>query len=122
MQSRRKTFRCRVGSSSFSLLCLLILSVAACTFPADTVTSPLLIGGSRIDVNVDEGQLHTPKEDVMKWVQWAAESVATYYGHFPLPHVSIGISPFGGTGVRGGRTFVDHGGRILIHMGRKSTF
>jgi hypothetical protein len=122
MQSRRKTFRCGVGSTSFPLSCLLILSVAACTFPADTVTSTLLIGSSRIDVTVDKGQLHTPKEVVMKWVQWAGEAVAIYYGHFPLPHVSIGISPSGGTGVRGGRTFGDHGGRILIHVGRNSTF
>ena len=55
---------------------LLALFVAACAYPADTVTTTILIGSSRIDVSTEEGQLHAPKEDVMKWVQWSAEAVA----------------------------------------------
>jgi hypothetical protein len=105
-----------------SLLCLFVLIVAACAFPADTMTSTLLVGNSRIDVTVADGELHAPKEDVMKWVQWAAESVVGYYGRFPVPRVALRIIPTSGSGVRGGRTWGDHGSRIAIHVGSDTTW
>jgi hypothetical protein len=103
-------------------LYLLVLFIAACAYPADTMTSTILIGNSRIDVTTDEGQLQAPKEDVMKWVQWSTESVAGYYGRFPVPHVALRLIPTHGTGVRGGRTFGDHGGHISIHVGSDTTW
>jgi hypothetical protein len=105
-----------------SLLCLFVLFVAACAFPDDTMTSTLLVGNSRIDVTVADGELHASKEDVIKWVQWAAESVAGYYGRFPVPHVALRIIPTSGSGVRGGRTWGDHGSHISIHVGSDTTW
>jgi len=103
-------------------LFLLALFVAACAYPADTVTSTILIGNSRIDVATEEGTLHAPKEDVMKWVQWSAEAVAGYYGRFPVPHTNLRIIPTSGAGVRGGRTWGDRGSHIAIHVGADTTW
>jgi len=103
-------------------LFLLALFVAACAYPADTVTSTILIGNSRIDVATEEGTLHAPKEDLMKWIQWSAEAVAGYYGRFPVPHTNLRIIPTSGAGVRGGRTWGDRGSHIAIHVGADTTW
>jgi hypothetical protein len=122
MYEQPRIFRFRSILRSPAWLGLLVLFVAACAYPADTVITTVLIGNSRIDVSTLEGALHASHEDVMKWVQWSAESVAGYYGRFPLPHVALRLIPTDGTGVRGGRTFGDHGGHISIHVGRDTTW
>src|ERR1700723_4185569 len=90
-------------------LCLVVLCIASAAFfqadRAEQMTSTIVIGNSRIDVVVEKGELQVSKEDLLKWVQWAAESVSTYYGRFPVPHVLLRIIPTDGKGVRNGRTF-----------------
>jgi hypothetical protein len=86
----------------------------------DGMTSSLLIGNARIDIMVEGGTLRVPAEDVLGWVKSAAESVAAYYGRFPLPRVSIRITPFEGRGVRNAMTFGDRGGRITIRVGNNT--
>jgi hypothetical protein len=112
----------RGGSRALALLCSCVLFAGACAYPADTMTSTVLIGNSRIDVAIEEGQLHASKEEVIRWVQWAAESVAGYYGRFPVPHLALRVTPTGGSGIRGGRTFGDQGGHISIHVGGDTTW
>ena len=106
-----------------TLLCLLaffLASAGAC--PDDDMTSTILIGNSRIDVVIEKGQLQVSKEELLKWVQWAAESVSAYYGRFPLPHLLLRIIPTDGRGVRGGKTFGEKGGFISIHVGGDTIF
>src|SRR6202451_4717740 len=122
MYEKQRSFRFRSILRSPGWLGPLALFVAACAYPADTLTSTVLIGNSRIDVSPAERQLHAPKEDVMKWVQWSAEAVAGYYGRFPVPHTSLRIIPTSGAGVRGGRTWGDHGSHISIHVGADTTW
>jgi hypothetical protein len=87
------------------------------------MTSTIIIGNSRIDVAVEKGDLQASKEDLMKWVHWAAESVSGYYGRFPVPHALIRIIPTEGRDVRGGRTFGrEDGGFITIHVGSQTDF
>jgi hypothetical protein len=96
---------------------------AATAFPADEMTSTIVIGNSRIDVNIESGSMQASKEDLMKWVRWAAESVSAYYGRFPVPQLLLRIVPADGKGVRGGRTFGrDNGGFITIHVGKGAQF
>jgi hypothetical protein len=106
-----------------TLLCLFVLFLASAgAFPADDMTSTILIGNSRIDVVIEKGSLQVSKEELLKWVQWAAESVSAYYGHFPLPHLLLRIIPTDGRGVRGGKTFGEKGGFISIHVGSDTIF
>jgi hypothetical protein len=122
MYEPKRSLRCRSILRSPLWLGLLVFFVAACAYPADTVTSTILIGNSRIDVATAEGTLDAPKEDVMKWVQWSAEAVAGYYGRFPVPHTNLRIIPTSGAGVRGGRTWGDRGSHIAIHVGADTTW
>ena len=55
--------------------------------------------------------------DLTRWVHDAADSVTTYYGHFPVSRLTIKIGSFEGTGVRSGRTFARDGGLIMIRVG-----
>jgi hypothetical protein len=106
-----------------ALLAVSIIWLAATVFPADEMTSTILIGNSRIDVNVEPGSMQASKEDLMKWVRWAAESVTAYYGRFPVPQLLLRIVPSDGKGVRSGRTFGrENGGFITIHVGKDAQF
>ncbi len=108
----------RIG---FGVLLLLFPFLAA---TANDMTSTLMIGASRIDVTIQSSETPNPplsQPDVMKWVQSAAESVATYYGRFPVPHLTLRVVSFEGSGVRHGMTWGREGGLIVIHAGNKTT-
>src|ERR1700738_4380165 len=98
---------------------LLALLATSCSLGARApqMTSTLIVGGSHIDINVDNGKLNVPQADVIAWIQAAAESVAVYYGRFPVPHLTLRVMPFSGHGVRHGMTFGMHGGFIKIGLG-----
>jgi hypothetical protein len=113
-----------LGFRKRAFLALLLLFVPFQAAKAADVTSTLMIGGSRIDVTIQSSE--TPdaplsQTDVMKWVQMAAESVATYYTRFPVPHLTLRIVSFDGTGVRHGMTWGREGGLIVIHAGNKTS-
>src|SRR5713226_5313435 len=99
------------------LLCLCPLLFANIVLLADQVTSTLLIGGSKIDVSIEAGEMKLTHAELLYWVQSAAEAVATYYGRYPVPHVQIRIIPVDGSGVRHGQTFGYDGGLIKIRVG-----
>jgi hypothetical protein len=84
------------------------------------VTSTLLIGGSKIDVTIESGEMKLSHAELLQWVQTAAEAVATYYGRYPVPHVRIEIIPVDGSGVRHGQTFGYDGGLIKIRVGKQA--
>ncbi|HKN76575.1 MAG TPA: hypothetical protein VJW94_15455 [Candidatus Acidoferrum sp.] len=107
--------------ASFVFLLLLVPFRAA---KAADVTSTLMIGGSRIDVTIqssDTPNAPLSQPDVMKWVQFAAESVAAYYTRFPVPHLTLRVVSFDGTGIRHGMTWGREGGLIVIHAGNKTS-
>jgi hypothetical protein len=66
---------------------LLSLLATACSLGARApqMTSTLIVAGSHLDITVDDGKLNVPQADLMAWIQAAAESVAGYYGRFPVP-------------------------------------
>jgi hypothetical protein len=126
--SRECSFRKRGFSKlRFCPLVGLIFLALLVPFPAAKaadVTSTLMIGGSRIDVTIqssDTPNAPLSQPDVMKWVQFAAESVAAYYMRFPVPHLTLRVVSFEGTGVRHGMTWGREGGLIVIHAGNKTT-
>src|SRR5580700_3641001 len=92
----------------------------ACVRASD-MTSTLIIGGSRIDVTIESGEWKLSQAELIHWVQLAGEAVATYYGHSPVPHLVIRITPFDGRGVRHGTTWGrDGGGLIKIGVGAQT--
>ena len=83
--------------------------------------SVIRIGQSRIQVQLAEGDWGIAKAGIPAWIRNAGESVAAYYGRFPLPEVQLRISPYAGEGIRHGMTFGDQGGYIIIHVGNNTT-
>jgi hypothetical protein len=113
-----------LGFSKHACFIFLLLLVPFQAAKAADVTSTLMIGSSRIDVTIQSTE--TPnaplsQPDVMKWVQFAAESVATYYTRFPVPHLTLRVVSFDGAGIRHGTTWGRDGGLIVIHAGNKTT-
>jgi hypothetical protein len=86
----------------------------------DNVTSTLLIGGSKIDVTIDAGEIKLTHPELLHWVQSAAEAVAAYYGRYPVPHVQVRIIPVDGSGIGHGQTFGYDGGLIKIRVGKQA--
>lgn len=110
----------KIFAASFFALIILTLG-AIHRAPANSMTSTIAIGNARINFTVEGGRLDLPQADISEWVRAAAESVATYYGRYPLERVTIRIAPFDGRGVRNGRTFGQNGGFISIHLGNETT-
>jgi hypothetical protein len=106
---------------------LKILAGLACLFLLSSLAAAenefqLQIGGGTIDVHIEPGKLALSDSQLKDWVTWAAKSVVTYYGRYPVKHVSIDLVPVEGRGIRGGHTFgTDDGGRIQIHVGGDAT-
>jgi len=87
---------------------------------AADMTSTLVIGNSRIDVTIEAGDLKLTQPEILHWVQMAAEAVATYYGKYPVQHLTLRIHPFDGRGVRHGMTWGMGGGLIKIGLGSET--
>ncbi len=111
---------CKRACSVFLVLSFFLLLCPSIS-KADDVTSTLMIGGSKIDVTIDTSEAPLSQADVMQWVKNAAESVATYYGRFPVPHLTLRVVSFDGSGVRHGTTWGKDGGLIRIFAGSKTS-
>jgi len=105
------------GFAKSGILCALLFVFTRVSAPANDMTSTLLIGGSKIDVTIESGQMKVSQAELMQWVKSAAEAVASYYGRYPVPHVRIYIIPVDGSGIRHGQTFGYEGGLIKIRVG-----
>ena len=74
------------------------------------------------DRRAHRGQTGTAsRDDLLTWVRRAGDAVCTYYGKFPVPHVSLDLHVRGGSGVHGGVTYPDNGGYITISLGADTT-
>src|SRR6266852_174673 len=110
---------CEMSSLRIARLvfCSCLPLVAGILVLASDVTSTLLVGGSKIDVGIESGEMKLTHAELLHWVQSAAEAVATYYGRYPVPRVQLRIIPGDGSGVRHGQTFGYDGGLIKIRVG-----
>lgn len=102
------------------LSCLLLLP-GGCIFPAEAPVRTLSIGGGTIEVTLPAGTLDVSQDDLMQWVQRAAEAVATYYGRFPAKHLRLKISADDRDGVHHGVTYPAGGGLIVISLGQHTS-
>lgn len=106
----------------------LILSIAAAallalplkTFPAQESndTATLKVPGATIDVTLPDGPMKLSHDELLGWVKNSASTVADYYGHFPVPHLTLKIRGISGSGIRHGVTYPRDGGLIFVSVGR----
>src|SRR5260370_20786493 len=88
------------------LLKLLLVTSMLTLFSSteDRQRESISIGGGHIDVFASLGKTDVAHADLIDWVRAASESVAAYYGHYPVPYAAVQISPSSGRSVQNGRT------------------
>jgi hypothetical protein len=59
-------------------------------------------------------------EQLLGWVKTSATTVADYYGHFPVPHLTLKMRSTSGSGIRHGVTYPKDGGLIFISVGTEA--
>lgn len=59
-------------------------------------TQSFKVGGTAIQVDFDQGELDLSRPELVAWVQAAAQSVAQYYGQFPVAYARVIIEPIEG--------------------------
>jgi hypothetical protein len=68
------------------------------------------VGDSTIDVSFGPGALDLPEPKILAWITNAANSVAAYFGRFPVAHARILVRPVEGrSGVFNGTTWGNRG-------------
>src|SRR5258708_24026814 len=83
-----------------------------------TITAP----GGLIDVfAARDERVVAASDNLIEWVNAASESVATYFGRYPVSHATVRIATNEGRGVHNGRTFGSPVALITISIGRKTT-
>jgi len=60
-------------------------------------------------------------DDLLHWVKNCASAVATYYGRFPVDHLTLRIRAGSGSVIRRGVTYPTNGGLIFVTVGREAT-
>jgi hypothetical protein len=85
---------------------------------ADTAT--LNVGGSVIEVALPSESMRLSRDELLRWVRGAANAVSAYYGHFPVPHLTLKINSYPGSGIRHGVTYPKDGGLIIVSIGREA--
>jgi hypothetical protein len=99
---------------------LALLLVPAAGQQASAPAKVLKVGGSTIDITLPAEPMKATSQDLLRWIQNAAEAVSNYYGRFPVPHLTLLVRSSNGSGVRHGVTFGTDGGLIRISVGRET--
>jgi hypothetical protein len=105
---------------------LVILALLA--FPANPLLAQdsgpdhavVKVPGATIDVTLPDGPMRLSRDDLLNWVKASATTVANYYGHFPVPHLTVRMRESSGSGIRHGVTYPKDGGLIFISVGTEA--
>jgi hypothetical protein len=106
-----KAIRREWGFGALALITFLAIDCAA--EPTHRAEERLEISGGVIDLQITPGKWIVTHEDLLAWVRSGAKGVSTYYGKFPVKHLTLTIKTQGnGNGIHG----ITYDGR-LINMG-----
>jgi hypothetical protein len=105
----------------FLIVAVALLALPLKTLPAQEIgndTATLKVPGATIDVTLPDGPMKLSHDELLGWVKNSASTVADYYGHFPVPHLTLKMRSTSGSGIRHGVTYARDGGLIFISVGR----
>jgi len=88
--------------------------------PPDPQSNSLRIAGGTIDITLPDEKMAVSTQELLGWVKAAATAVSEYYGHFPVPHLTLRIRSGYGSGIHHGVTYPRYGGLILITVGKET--
>ena len=75
------------------------------------------VAASEIRIILPDAQWQVSPRDLREWVTAAADAVTHYYGHFPVPQLTLRIRAARRKGVRHGVTYSQGGGLINVAVG-----
>ena len=106
------------------LLLVLAGSVHATTPEIESLNdfeSAFTVGGARITVEIRDSVLRGKKDMLLNWALYSAETVAAYYGRFPVDQVHVNMQVAGGHAVRFGQAFGGHAPFVRVVVGEHVT-
>jgi hypothetical protein len=109
-----------LGRWSLTLILTLFLLRAGVAQSSESTTT-IEVPGGKIDVTLPGETMKPSQQDLLAWIQDAARAVSLYYGHFPVPHLTLIVRASNGSGVRHGVTYPKDGGLIRISVGRETS-
>jgi hypothetical protein len=80
----------------------------------------LTVEGAAIHADFDRADFSEPTA-ILEWVRRSAQTVAAYYGRFPVKSLTLRLVPTSGEGVHGGKTFANPDAFIRVGLGREVT-
>lgn len=86
-----------------------------------TQNAILHIEGGEIEITLPDEPMAVSSVQLMDWIKTAAGAVSEYYGHFPVPHLTLRVRTASGSGIRHGVTYPRYGGLILISVGKDTS-
>src|SRR5438309_8154452 len=102
----------------FVLLCLCLLCAATTAGACD---SKLSFKGGFMDTSLPDDLKSPPRDELLRWIQDAADAVIAYYGRFPVDHARLEIRKGARPGVHHGVSYPRGGGFIIISVGEGTT-
>jgi hypothetical protein len=80
----------------------------------------LSVSGAAVHVDFDPSDFRSAAA-IVEWVRRSGQTVAAYYGRFPVGELTLRLMPASGDGVHGGKTFADPNAFIRVGVGREVT-
>jgi hypothetical protein len=80
----------------------------------------LAIGASQLRVRLDPDAFAGREAAVLGWIERCARAVASYYGAFPVPELTIEVRASRGSRIRGAQAFPSSPPRITISVGERA--
>jgi len=112
------------GTCSRLLTLMVIVSAGVAVLPTrlgSEEVSPtgmvIRVTGGEIHVTLPDEQLKISSQDLLEWVRSAAGAVVHYYGHFPVPRLTLRVRAGRRNGVSRGVTYAKGGGLINVTVG-----
>jgi hypothetical protein len=107
----------RLGQLIFALTFLLFAIGSLYAQDTRAKNAVLKVSDATIDVTLPDGPMKLSRDDLLSWVKTSAATVANYYGHFPVPHLTVRMRETSGSDIRHGVTYPKDGGLIFISVG-----
>src|SRR5207245_4301536 len=80
------------------------------------------VGTAQIQVTFESAPTEPVRGVVLDWIGNAARAVTTYYGQFPVKHLTIRVRFHDGRGARAGKTFPQRNGALItVSVGKSSS-
>lgn len=115
-----RTNRPEVGRCLGLLILALALDHLCIAQSLESNTKLMQVPGGVIEVTLPNEQMKSSRQELTAWIQAAAHAVSLYYGHFPVPHLTLMVRSTNGSGIRHGVTYATDGGLIRVSVGRET--